>query len=55
MVFQMGVAGVSKFKRFLAAALAEDWQRAHDEMLDSKWAKQTPSRAKELARVFIEG
>jgi lysozyme len=55
MVFQMGVKGVSKFKRFLDAALTENWQMAHDEMLDSKWAKQTPSRAKELAEVFLRG
>lgn len=55
MVFQMGVAGVSKFKNFLDAALHHDWQRAHDEMLDSKWAKQTPGRAKELAGIFLSG
>ena len=55
MVFQMGIYGVGKFEKFLAAAFAEDWQKAHDEMLDSKWAKQTPSRAKELAGVFLRG
>jgi len=55
MVFQMGVSGVSKFKRFLDAAYNRDWARAADEMLDSKWAKQTPERAKELARIFLRG
>lgn len=55
MVFQMGVAGVSKFKKFLNAAAQHDWQNAHDEMLDSKWAKQTPGRAKELAGIFLTG
>lgn len=55
MVFQMGVAGVSKFKKFLDAAYNRDWARAADEMLDSKWAKQTPERAKELAKLFLRG
>lgn len=55
MVFQLGRNGVSKFKRFLAAALAQDWQRAYDELLDSKWARQTPNRAKELAEIFKNG
>jgi lysozyme len=55
MVFQMGIHGVSKFKRFLAACVAHDWTRAADEMLDSKWAKQTPERARELARLFLRG
>ena len=55
MVFQMGVNGVSKFKKFLAAAFAHDWARAADEMLDSRWAKQTPERARELAKLFMRG
>jgi lysozyme len=55
MVYQMGRAGVFKFKKFLAAAAAKDWQAAHDEMLDSQWAKQTPKRAKELAEIFLNG
>lgn len=55
MVFQMGFGGVSKFKRFLSAAQNEDWPRAADEMLDSEWAKQTPERARELARLMLRG
>ena len=55
MVFQMGVNGVGKFKNFLLAAQDHDWTRAAEEMLDSKWAKQTPERAKELARLFLRG
>ena len=55
MVFQMGVGGVSKFKKFLAAANNHDWAVAAEEMLDSKWARQTPERAKELARLFLRG
>lgn len=55
MCFQMGYEGVKKFRRFLAASSRSDWQEAHDEMLDSKWAKQTPGRAQELARIFLHG
>lgn len=55
MVFQMGVNGVSKFKKFLIAANNHDWAAAAEEMLDSKWAKQTPERAKSLAKLFLRG
>lgn len=49
MVFQLGLNGVLKFKKMRKALEAEDFELAAKEMLDSKWAKQTPSRAKELA------
>lgn len=55
MIFQMGAKGVSKFVKFLDAAAEGDWQRAHDEMLDSKWARQTPERAEKLAKIFLTG
>ena len=55
MVFQMGVVGVGKFKRFFRAAQARNWEASHKEMLDSKWAKQTPARALELALIFRIG
>lgn len=49
MSYQMGVAGVLKFKNMLKALQDEDYERAGDEALDSKWAKQTPNRARKLA------
>jgi len=49
MVFQLGIGGVSKFKKALKAVDEEDWDTAADEMLDSKWSKQTPERAAELS------
>lgn len=49
MCFQMGQHGVSKFKNFLKAVHNEDYEKAADEMLDSKWAKQTPKRALEMS------
>lgn len=49
MVYQMGAYGVSKFKGMLKALQDEDYKQASVEMLDSKWAKQTPNRAKRMA------
>ena len=54
MVFQLGPTGVSKFKK-MWAALKESppkYKIASLEMLDSRWAKQTPSRAKELSNIM---
>lgn len=49
MVFQMGVTGVSKFKKMIIAINKGNFHEASNEMLDSKWAKQTPERAKRLS------
>lgn len=56
MCFQMGYGGVMKFKKFRVAAMEQRWQDAHDEMLDSAWHRtDSPPRARELARIFLEG
>ena len=52
MSYQMGVNGVSKFKRFLQALEENDYGWAAIEMLDSRWAKQTPNRAKKLSDII---
>ena len=52
MVFQLGVGGVSKFKKMWKALKQNDYQTASEEMLDSRWAKQTPKRAEELSSVM---
>jgi len=52
MVFQLGIGGVSKFKKMWKALKQNDYQIASEEMLDSKWAKQTPKRAEELSIVM---
>ena len=52
MCYQLGVRGVSKFKKALKAMDDGDWEKAADEMLDSKWAKQTPRRAKEMSDII---
>jgi len=51
MIFQLGKKGVSKFRN-MWKALQEDppsYSVAATEMLDSRWAKQTSNRAKEMS------
>ena len=52
MVFQLGIGGVSKFKNMWKALEDGDYYTASQEMLDSRWAKQTPSRAEELSNIM---
>jgi len=52
MVFQLGMGGVSKFKKMWKALKQNNYQIASEEMLDSRWAKQTPKRAEELSNVM---
>ena len=52
MSYQMGLSGVSKFKKALHAMLMFQWKLAATELLDSRWAKQTPNRAKELSDII---
>ena len=52
MCFQLGKTGVSKFKKMFEALQQEDYTKASEEMLDSKWYEQTPQRAKSLSYVM---
>ena len=49
MCYQMGVTGVSKFKKTIGFLKNKQWRKASVEMLDSRWANQTPGRANELS------
>ena len=51
MIFQLGGHGVSKFRNMWKALQKDppDYKEASVQMLDSRWAKQTPNRAKEMA------
>lgn len=55
MAYQLGVAGVGKFKKMLSALEANDRQTAAREALDSRWAHQTPERAKRVATLIRGG
>ena len=53
MCYQLGVRGFSKFKKTIYYLETQQFDEASKEMLDSKWARQTPNRAKELSnRIF---
>ena len=51
MIFQLGGHGVSKFRNMWKALQQDppDYKEASVQMLDSRWAKQTPNRAQEMA------
>jgi predicted secreted protein len=55
MCFQMGNAGVAKFKNTLQKMSDQDWRGAYEGLLASAWASQTPARAKRVAAVMYEG
>lgn len=55
MGFQLGMAGLSKFSQTLAAIVAKEYGQAADLMMDSKWARQVPRRAAELAAMMRTG
>ena len=50
MCFNLGYPRLSKFKGMKAGVDARDWQRAADEMVDSRWHDQVPNRAKRLVK-----
>ena len=52
MVFQLGKTGVSKFKNMWKALSGLQYSAAAAQMLDSRWAKQTPNRANGMADIM---
>lgn len=54
MAYQMGVGGLLKFKKMIKALRDQDYKTASIEMLDSRWAKQTPNRAARLSNKMRE-
>ena len=55
MAFQMGTAGLLQFKQTLAAVRDERYPTAAALMLQSKWATQTPERARRMSRQMETG
>ena len=49
MAYNMGVPRLLKFKKMLAALKDKDYMKASEEMLDSRWNRQVPNRAKRLS------
>ena len=48
MMFNMGRPRLSKFKGMKAGVDARDWNKAADEMVDSRWYRQVTNRAESL-------
>lgn len=55
MTFQMGLDGLLAFKNTLKMIELGDYEGASAGMLNSLWAKQTPERAKRLAKQMQSG
>ena len=51
MSYQMGVSGVARFKKTIQYLADSQYEKASKEMLDSRWARQTPNRAIELSNI----
>ena len=52
MCFQLGASRLRRFVRMFGAIKEGDWAEAAREALDSRWADQTPGRAKRIAAVL---
>lgn len=52
MVFQLGIGNVNKFKNMIKALQEQDYKTAGDEMINSRWYKQTKERCQKLADVM---
>lgn len=50
MMFNMGRPRLSKFKGMKAGVDARDWNKAADEMVDSRWYRQVTNRADRLVQ-----
>jgi lysozyme len=55
MAFQLGTAGLLGFKTTLGMVERGEYEEAALQMLESKWATQTPERAKRLAQQMRSG
>lgn len=55
MTFNLGFAGMLKFKNMIEAIQYGNFNDAAAEMLDSRWARQVGARADRLAEMMREG
>jgi lysozyme len=55
MGFQLGIAGLMEFTRSLACIRDGRFAEAETHLLQSKWATQTPARAKRVAHQIATG
>lgn len=55
MCFNLGITRLKGFKKMLAALEGGQWEKAYQEALHSKWARQVGARANRIAQMFVEG
>ena len=55
MCFNMGIDGLLQFKKMLTAMGIGDWNKASEECLNSKYAKDTGIRAKRISNTIKTG
>lgn len=53
MAYQMGIGGLMKFRKMLAAIEAGDFAEAAQQGMDSRWANQTYARANRHMRMML--
>ena len=52
LMYNIGVGSFLTFKKMIAAIKAKDWNAAANELQDSKYCGQVPSRCKELVHIL---
>ena len=52
MMFNLGYPRLSAFRGMKAGVDARDWDKAADEMVDSRWYNQVPNRAERLVNTM---
>jgi lysozyme len=55
MAFQLGVEGLSGFHNSLQLIADRQWQHAAANLMASRWAQQTPNRAKRVTQMIATG
>jgi lysozyme len=55
MAFNLGVQGLSKFRKMIGALKRADYEAAADEMVNSRWYRQVGERGRRLERMMRTG
>jgi lysozyme len=55
MAYQLGAGGLLEFRGLLHYCAIGDWNRASEQMLNSRWASQTPARVTRMALIMRTG
>ena len=55
MAYNLGLPKLQQFIKFIEALRDGDYEKAVEEMLDSRWARQVKTRATHLAQLMKEG